>query len=46
MAALIKRDQEALAARWITPGLAEQADIRRVSSVEGAQRIGRNGTGN
>ena len=44
-AKLTERDFESLAARWITPELAECAGFYRVTSAEGAQLVGRNGAG-
>jgi putative DNA primase/helicase len=44
-AKLTERDFESLAARWITPELAECAGLYRVTSAEGAQLVGRNGAG-
>jgi len=43
---LTATDLEALAARWIPPELAEEAGLYRVDSIDGAQLVGRNGSGN
>jgi hypothetical protein len=42
---LTSRDLTSLATRWITPELAAQQLIRRVSSPDGAAAMGRNGAG-
>ena len=42
---LTERDYQALEARWITRGLADLAQIRRVNSREGALLVGRAGAG-
>src|SRR5437879_840305 len=42
---LIERDFEKLAATGISRDLAERALLRRVASLEGAELIGRNGSG-
>jgi putative DNA primase/helicase len=38
-------DFEKLSREWITPELARSAGLRRVSSIEGAQLVGKNGKG-
>ena len=43
---LTGRDNAALTSRWITPKLAKHAGLFRVSSADGAQLVGRNGSGN
>jgi putative DNA primase/helicase len=42
---LTERDLEVLSHSFITPELADQAMLRRVSSAEGAAIVGRNGSG-
>ncbi|HEY6291051.1 MAG TPA: hypothetical protein VI455_05740 [Terriglobia bacterium] len=42
---LMKRDLAALAARWIDPKTAATQFLRRVHSLDGAEAIGRNGSG-
>src|SRR5713101_5235694 len=39
-------DLAGLARSWITPQMASEAMLRRVTSIEGAQLIGRSGVGN
>lgn len=40
---LIERDLEALAARWVTPEIAQEAHLRRVTSLYGAEMVGHHG---
>ena len=42
---LSAHDHAALEARWLTPELAERAGLYRVTSTDGAQLMGRNGSG-